>query len=82
MKKSPENKGTVVQGKCNALLYDWDSGLCSLGWWSGATAAPHTGLRLAWASSVHPGHGDPLHAWYAIDNNLYGNWDDKVMIFV
>lgn len=65
---------TGWQGECNALLYDWDSQVCSLATWSGTSAAPHSGLRVAWASSVHP----DFTAWSAIDNNLFGSFADRV----
>jgi len=56
---------------CNAVIFDESNNICTRTWYTpaGPPAGKHTGLRVAWASSVL-GHSFP---WFAIDRNVRGS---------
>ena len=57
---------------CSGATYNEDTKTCTL---ARVDTGPsnYTGLRVAWASSVM----EHQHAWFAVDGNLKGNWEDK-----
>ena len=57
---------------CNAIIFDASNNVCTRAWFiTGPTE--DTGLRVAWASSVHTS----MSAWFAIDRNTRGSATDE-----
>ena len=61
------NKLFKLDKSCNAIIFDESNNICSkAAYVLGPPDGENTGLRVAWASSVHGDH----YTWFAIDRNL------------